>query len=115
MAAKSVAMEISALLSPEPEPEGDNGGDGGGVANKVEEEIADFLSEAGAGLPGLPDGVGGVSWLAILSSSLPLGLTARPDLRGSSIGADITSEKQSRRKGTERGRTTNERSNNNNN
>jgi hypothetical protein len=112
MAAKSVAMEISALFSPE--PEGDNGGDGGGVANKVEEEIADFLSEAGA-FPGLPDGVGGVSWLAILSSSLPLGLTARPDLRGSSIGADITSEKQSRRKGTERGRTTNERSNNNNN
>ena len=93
MAAKSVAIEISPL--PSPEPDGDNGGDGGGVviAEAANAETADFVSETEASFPILPDsGVGGVSWFAILSSSLPLGLAARVDLRGSSVGVDMASK-----------------------
>ena len=79
------------------------------VAPNTEEETADFVSEAGAGFPILPDsGVGGLSWLAILSNSLPLGLAARADLRGSSVGVDID---ENVRGGNEERRTRNERSN----
>jgi len=81
MAARSVAIEISVL--PSPEACGNSGGDGGGVVPEPTPEPAEEDADSFLLGPCLspPEGGAGASSLAILSSSLPLGLAQRPDLR----------------------------------